>query len=259
MALPGSPAPARNPAGYSTDWPYGPLANYGLPNPLDFHTDMDDFNASDTVANAYTTSAGGAGTVAYAAGDGGLLLFTTAGAATNFESIQRPITGFTMPQSATANKKFFFLCRLQLGDVVASALLAGMISTNATPFTSIADGVWFSKASGGTVLNLNSAIGSVLTTVAIPLPSYNLVNATNIDLGFEVSTDGDIFAYVSANMIGYQPQSGTGSTLPTRGKVARITAPTLTTANLSPTFGVQTSAAAAKTMTLDAWMAAKER
>src|SRR6185503_12625208 len=117
----------------------------------------------------------------------------------------------------------------------------------------------FTKASGGTVLNIVSAVGSTLTTTPIPVGAYNFVNATNIDLGFYIDRQGNLNAFVSPNMVGFVPQSGTGTTLPTRGRVLTVSGLTLSAANLSPILGVQTGAVAAKTMTVDFHCAQKER
>lgn len=259
MALPRSPTPGRSPAGFTTDWPWGPMADSGYGNPAYYHQFFDDFDNALGVAGLYTVSAGGAGTVAHTAGDGGLALFTTAGASGNFESIQLPAASFTLPQGAGAGKKLFYMTRLQLSDVTNSALVAGVVNITGTPFTAIADGVWFSKASGGTVLNINSAIASTVTTTAVPTSAYTLANATNIDLAFYIDWYGNLNVFTSPNMVGFVPESGTGATTPSRGRCLQISGLSLTTANLSPILGVQTGAAAVKTMTADFHLAQKER
>jgi len=268
MSVTPSPPPCRVPAGSTTDFPYGPMADSGYGNPVFYHAFCDDFDNSLGATGLWTVSAGGAGTVANAAGDGGLALFTTAGATNNFESIQTPSAGFTLPQGALAGKKAFFLTRLQLSDITNSAFIAGLISINATPFTSIADGVYFQKSSGGTVLNIISAIASTLTTTAIPVAFYNtfFANAVNIDLGWYIDRNGYLNAFVGQQLVGYLPQSGSGavnsagvSVSPTVGRCVQVTGLSLSTANLAPTLGVQTGQASSKTMTVDFVVAQKER
>jgi len=259
MPVPRSPTPARGQAGFTTDWPYGPLADCGFGNPFFYHMFADDFDYALGVSGLYTVSAGGAGTVAHSAGDGGLALFTTAGASGNYESIQLPAADFTLPQGTLAGKKLFYITRLQLSDVTNSAFIAGLTNITTTPFTAIADGIYFTKASGGTVLNIVSVVSSTAVTTAVPTSAYTLTNAVNIDLGFYVDWYGNLNVFCSPSMVGYVPQSGTGATLPTRGRVLQVTGLTLTTANLSPTLGVQTGAAAVKTMTVDFHAAMKER
>lgn len=258
MALPRSPTPARSTAGSTTDPPYGPLADSGLSNPFFYHQFADDFDNALSATGLYTVTAA-SGSVAHSAGDGGLALFTTGATSGNFAEIQLPAASFTLPQGAGAGKKFFWLARLQLGDVTASALIAGMCNITATPFTAVADGIYFSKASGGTVLNIVSVVGSTATTTAIPASAYSLANATNLDLSFYIDAYGNLNVFVSPNMVGYVPQSGTGASTPTRGRCLQVSGLTLTTANLSPTLAVQAGAAAAKTMTADFHCAQKER
>lgn len=266
MSVTPSQPPVRNTSGATSDYPFGPLADCGYGNPFFYHCFSDDFDNSLGATGLWTVSAGGAGTVANASGDGGLALFTTAGASGNFESIQTPAAGFTLPQGVLYGKKEFFLTRLQLSDVTASAFIAGLCVIDATPFTAVSDGVWFSKASGGTVLNINSAIGSVVTTTAIPLSAYTLANATNIDLGYYIDRLGNLNVFVGAQLVGYTSPSGSGAVnsagvplTPTLGRCLQVQNLTFSTANLAPTLALQTGAAAVKTMTVDFVTAMKER
>lgn len=261
MALPSSPTPTRLPAGSSTDQPYGPLADSGMCNPFFYHQFYDDFDALLGATGIWTVSKTSTGTAAHTPGDGGLALLTTAAANNDAVSLQLPAASFVLPQGAGAGKKSFFLVRLQLSDVTASAFVAGLVNTTATPFTggSITDGLYFQKSSGGTVLNLISVIGSVVTTTALPTAAYSLVNATNIDLGYYVDRQGTVQIFTAPNMVGYVPQSGTGSVAPVRGVVQRVSGLSLTTANLNVTLGVQAGAVAVKTLTSDFILAQKER
>jgi hypothetical protein len=300
MALtPRSQDPVRVPSGSSTDAPFQPLAKSGYSNPFFYHQFADDFDNQLGVAGLYTITSSGAGTVAHAAGDGGLALFTTAGAAGNFESIQLPVGSFTLPLTgsnppvtANSSKKVFYLTRLQLSDVTNSAFIAGLAVITATPFTgagagrNVVDGLFFYKASGGTVLqliNIASAGGSpsgsgFTNTFTIPAAAYSLVNATNIDLGFFIDGNQNLFAFTGSQLVGFIPQSGTGAVdpitglplIPANGPVlanynfqaqggSAATPIMYSTVNMSPTLAVGTSAAAAKTMTVDFHCAQKER
>jgi hypothetical protein len=236
MALqPRSPDPTRVPGGSSADAPYQPLAKSGYGNPFFYHQFADDFDNQLGAAGLYTISNSGAGTVAHAAGDGGLALFTTAGAAGNFESIQLPVgsvtlplTGSNPPTTANSSKKLFYLTRLQLSDVTNSAFIAGLCIITATPFTgagaarNVVDGLFFYKASGGTALlliniasNAGSPSGAGFTnTFTIPTAAYSLVNATNIDLAFFIDGNQNLYAFVGSQLVGYLPQSGFGATDP---------------------------------------------
>lgn len=258
MALPASPPPTRLTAGSSTDFPYGPLADSGFNNPAFYHQFFDDFDNTLGAANGFYTVTAATGSMVHTPGDGGLALLSTTAAAASFVSAQLPAASFTLPQGAGAGKKLFYLTRLQLSDVVASAFIAGLINTTVTPFTAVADGIWFSKAIGATILNINTAIGGVVTTTPLPALSYALVNATNIDLSFSIDRSGNLNLFTSANMVGYVPQSGTGATLPTRGRVLQLQ-PNLTAVNLNPTLAINETATANKTLTVDFHLVQKER
>lgn len=262
MAAP-SQVPVRYPSGVSTDPPYGPLANFGMPNPFFYHLVNDDFDQEIT-ENGYTKTTTGNGTIALAAGDGGLALFTTnssAPAGGDIASIQLPAAGFTF----TAGKKHFFLCRAQLADVVNPDFVAGLMNTTATPFAPT-DGLYFLKATGSsTNLILRSRNASVNTDLAIPAAAYTLANNVNIDLGWYVDRNQNVYAFVGGQLVGWIPQSGSGavnaagvSILPVLGPVASFQ-PALTAATLNQTLGIDSGTASSKTMTADFIMTAKER
>jgi hypothetical protein len=122
----------------------------------------------------------------------------------------------------------------------------------------VTDGIWFSKAIGSTILNINTAVGSAVITTPLPAASYALVNAVNIDLSFSIDRSGNLNVFTSANMVGYVPQSGTGATLPTRGRVLQLQ-PALTAVNLNPTLAINETATANKTLTVDFHLVQKER
>ena len=253
MAQP-SPVPVRFPSGVSTDFPYGPLANFGQINPFGYHVHQDDFNV---LLTGYTATKTGAGAIAPVAGDGGLLLFTTAALATDNCVLNLPVAGFAL----VSGKKAFFLARLQLSSAVNAAFRVGLINTTTTPFTggSITDGVYLDKATGSAAnLTVVSVVGGVATTKVVPTNAYTLANATNLDLGFAVDRGGNVAIFVGAQLVGWLPQSGTGAAVPVRGPVASFQ-PGLTAAVLNPTLAVLSGAAAAATMTVDFVLAAVER
>src|SRR5882724_5927828 len=101
-----SASPARFPSGLSTDYPWGPLAAMGMPNPFFYHLMQDDFDYLDT--QLYTATKTGAGTIANAAGDGGQLLFTAAASSLAICELQVSVADFTLP-TPTLPKKLFFL------------------------------------------------------------------------------------------------------------------------------------------------------
>ena len=217
-----------------------------------YHEVEDDFDSS-LAASVWTQTHTGNGAIAHAAGDGGLITFTTNSStpnASDIAAIQLPAAGFTY----TAPKKLFFAVRLQVSDATNAAFLTGLIQTSSTPFT-VTDGIYFSKATGSAAnLVLNTAVGSTITSLAIPTAAYTLANNTTIDLGFHVDRLGNLFAYVDSQLVGFVPVQNANNV----GAVAS-SAPTFTTANLNPTLAIQSGTASSKTMTADFIMAAKER
>ncbi|MDR8026495.1 hypothetical protein KPA93_25060 [Burkholderia cenocepacia] len=257
MVAVASQPPVRLPAGQTTDAPWQPLADCGAGNPFFYHGVQDDFDSSLTTS-IWTQSKTGNGSVAHTAGDGGLALFTTNSSTpvgTDYAAIQLPAASFTF----TKPKKFFFLARLQVSDAVNAGFIAGLVDSQANPFVSPTDGLYFLKASGAANnLILRSMVGSANTDLAIPTSAYSLANNTNIDLAFAIDRNGNVGAYVGGQLVGFIPQSGVGSVNPSRGACAKF-APTLTTANLNLTLGVLSGTASSKTMTADFVTAQKER
>lgn len=264
-----SPPPVRNPAGATSAPPYGMFADCGYGDPTFYHQFYDDFDNSLGPAGLWTITAA-SGSVAQTPGDGGLALFTTGSVSAQFAEIQLPAANVTLP--GTTTKKLFFAARFQLSDVLADVAIVGLCNTTATPFTAVADGVYFSKPNGSAVLNLITVVGGTATTWTIPTAFYTLANATNIDVGFMIDRYGTLKVFIGSQLYGYIPQSGTGavstvtgqSLLPVLGPALVIGYPNSTTwsqtsANLNPTAALQTQAAAAKTMTLDFIGVSKER
>ena len=275
--------PTRSTAGFTQDFPFQLYANSGVGNPFFYHSFEDDFDSSLAITGSYTVSKGSTGTAAEAAGDGGLGLLTTAATNNDYVSLQLPAAGFVLPQGSQVGKKLIYGVRLQLSDVTASAFIAGLCNTTATLWTAgdITDGVYFSKASGGTVLNLITASGGTALTWAIPTAAYSLANATPIDLGYYIDCYQNINVFVGSQLVGFIPQSGSGavnpltgtSILPVLGPQLQIVGPaspfgvsgnqlgpwTVSAANLNLTLSLQAGAAAAKTLTVDFHGCMKER
>lgn len=252
MAVP-SQTPIRYPSGISTDYPFGPLANFGMPNPFAYHVLRDDF---DFLRTEYTATKTSAGTIATQSGDGGRLLMTTnAGTplATDICAIQMPFAGFVRP-AADAGKKLFFLTRIKAADWTAPEISVGLIQTTATPFT-VTDGIYFNKAAGATVFTLKNAITSVITTLALPAAAYALVNNVDIDLAFYVDRAGIIYAYINAKLVGWLPPNNQPGV---KGPAASFT-PAITTAAMNATLAVRSGGAASKTLDVDFALWAKER
>lgn len=259
MAKVASQPPVRTPSGGTTDQIFQPLADCGNGNPAFYHQYFDEFdqNFSFTTANTYTIV--GTGTFAPSSQDGGVGRLSALTA--SFEQIQVVTPSFAINQQP---KKVFFEVGFTGESTPAlSTIVAGLINTNAN-FTgsTITDGVYFTYAGATNILTLTSAIGSVATTVTIPTAAYSLLTAaTPFALAFYITRLGDILAYVDTQLVGFIPQSNIGTTgnPQNAGAVARITAPTLTTALLTPSVGIAAAAGATRSIDIDYLQAQRER
>lgn len=241
------------PHGFSNSKLTSTMNQSGIPDPTYSHLDLDDFNVY--TAAQYTVTASSSGSVAAAAGDGGLALISTA--ATNSDSVyvQRPNAGFTLTPGKQTFMKFFG----QLSNASLGAFFFGLLNTGTTPLAPT-DGVYISKAAGSNTFTLNSMVGSALTSVALPAGCV-AVNGTNFELGIFIDNQGNVGAY-------FDPTTGTqsilnavASTNQAKGICAALYAPGLTTATLNPSFGIKNGAADAtvRTLTVDFWVVSNER
>ncbi len=257
--------PSRFPGGISNAAPWQFFGSMGLPNPFFYHQFADDFDIPIADTGWVTTETTGA--VTQASADGGVISLATAATVSTFVSVQRPSANF-LP---VAGKKLFFAARLNLADVVNSVFVVGLMPITATPFTAPANGIWISKAAGVEQLVLNVANAGVVTQTNIPLSALTIANGVNFDLGLMVTT-GDvpmtnpgpqIVASVGPNLVGYLPQSGTGTPGSTNrapqinGTPALIT--TLQGTLLTPTVAILSGSGAIETLNLDFVGAFRER
>lgn len=251
------PTPVRFPGGVTNNSPFQTLAQAGITDPFFYHVYANDFDSLNSTDFVVTDT--GTNTNALTAEDGGVLLTTTSAGGSDASFLQLGAASFQfVPTTATvAGKKSFFKTRVKLSDATNSTFYAGLISTSTTPLTAN-DGLFFLKATGATTFVLRSIVGGVATDLA--LTGFNFADATYIELGWYFDGKSTVYAFVD-NLTGYYPQSGSGATnvgTSNKGAVAAFT-PTLTTALLNPSFGIQNGAAAAKTMSMDFILAARER
>jgi hypothetical protein len=252
-------SPVRFTSGFSNLPPWQLLGRMGMENPFFYHVFADDFDLPASLSGWVQTVT--TGTAVNVAGDGGLLQMETAATVGDFVSIQRGVPSFV----ASAGSRMFFVARMTLGDVTASAFMAGMIPVTATPFTgSPQAGVWISKAAGGTQLMLNVSNAGVVTSTLFPTKAYTLQNGVSFDIGFSLDRDDSIRAMIAPNMVGYVPQSGTNQPNSTNRSPV-VTSPVGRNVSgiggvlCAPIVAVQASTAVAQTLTLDFVMASKER
>jgi hypothetical protein len=193
--------------------------------------------------------------------DGGALLSTTTAGVTDANFYQILGAGFKIGSTLATPKETFFKYSGILGDVVNSAFYAGLIATTATPLTA-ADGLYVYKATGATALTLVSKIGGVTTSYPFPAACAP-VNGVQFEIGFHVDPLGNIEAFwnptTGDNPVGYA-QAAAGQPVGSVVKALQTGATSLvTSALLTPSFGIQNGAAAVKTLTTDFIVAERHR
>lgn len=246
-------SPSRFLSGFTQAASYQPLGNLGIQDPFFYAYYDDDFLPYN--ASLYTvTAAGGTVAATAASGSGGRILFTTGAVAGNFAEIQFPVAGL----QNVSGKKLAYLARLQVANITTEAVIAGLIATNVTPFTSVADGIYFSKAAGATTISLIAVTGGV-TVGSTSISTSALSANTDIDLGFYVDRLGNIKAFIGNNLEGVK-RPNTATLGPTNGILASALTGALTAVLLNPTIAVSNgTTAAAATLVADFMFAGQER
>lgn len=212
----------------------------------EYNNDFDEWNTAN-----YTISSSGAGTTFTSiAGDGGIIQAVTAAAGGNFYSAQNVRADYLMQ----IGYRLFHEFLISVDNALAN-IIAGLLNITATPFTgaSQTDGIYLLSA-GTTALSVNVAVGGVITSVAnAAVLNPGLGNYIN----FKAYWDGGIYAAAPKGRVVWE-LSGTGVVTPARGEIAApVNYPGATL--LSPTWGVQASTAAARTMNIDLFSVIKDR
>lgn len=245
-------APTRFTSGLTQAASFQPLGAIGLPDPFFYAYYEDDFFPYNS-ANYTVTAASGSVAANDANGTGGRILFTTGATAGNFAEIQTT----TAALKYTAGKKLAYLARIQLSDATNNAFVAGLIETNTTPFTGIANGFYFFKAAGSTALqflvkNTSTTIGSIASVAT-------LANLTDIDIGFYLDRSGNIKIFTGSNLEGAKRQN-TATLGPNYVILGSNLTGSITSAQLNPTLAVSNgTTAAATSMVADFQFAGMER
>lgn len=207
------------------------LGTYINPDPSAAHEWFNDFD-NYTSGQWTVTETQGAATQAITAGDGGLLALVNSTANNDLNAIQWTNEIFTFE----SGKRLWCKARFKIDDATSSALVVGLQTTDTTPLTT-ANGVFFRKSAASTTLNLVVCKSSTETVTAVTTMADN----TNVVVGF--AYDG-----VSA-VVAYAAEGSAGQSVTTN----------LPTVTLAPQIAVSNGTSAAKTLTIDYLMFAKER
>lgn len=245
-------APSRFLSGLSQAASYQPLGSIGVPDPFFYAYYEDEFLPYN--AALYTVTAASGSVAATAAnGSGGRILLTTGATAGNFAELQLPAAGLQY----VAGKKLVYLTRIQVAAASTSSIIAGLIATNATPFTSIADGIYLSKVAGSTSLTVTAVTGG--TTVGTATLANVFVNNTDVDIGFMVDRLGSIKVWAGNNLEGVK-RPNTALLGPMFGIQSTALTGALTSVLLNPTLALSNgTTAAATTGVSDFMFAGQER
>lgn len=224
----------RFPNGLSTRKSTDPFGSYTHPDQTDEHRFIDDFNAY--TASNWTITVVGTSTPALVAGDGGLLGITTSTANNDSAFLQK------LPESYSfeAGKPAWFGCRFKV-SALTSVVVFGLQITDTTP-EDVTDGIYFlSTATTGAITGIvrkNATTGSASAAVG------TLVADTYTELAW--FWDGkDTVSF-------YQDRVAKSS-------ITGVAANYLPDTTTAISFGLRTTTAAAKTMTVDLFFASKSR
>lgn len=244
--------PVRYPFGVSTARKTNPLGMYGLPDPTQWHTYWDDFDAWVTTTSSaakYTiTTTEVAGTATEAIGDenGSTLVITNGTADNDCDWFQKLGESFLL----TSGKRTIFKARFKLSDATECDWIMGLQITDTTPLAAggdgVTDGIFFQKDDGDTDIDFyvqkNSTTGQLTSTAVTTAAAAD----TYMTLAF--AFDGNRYVAVYKDDV----------------QVANVDlTATLTTylpdTEITVSFGIQNGEAVAKVMTIDYIFAAQER
>lgn len=221
-------------SGLSTRKPTHPFGSYTHPDQTDEHRFMDDFNFF--TAGNWTTTVVGTSTPALIAGDGGILAIATSAANNDSAFLQR------LPESYSfeAGKPAWFGARFKV-SALTSVIVMGLQVTDTTP-EDVTDGIyWVSAASTGALtayVRRNASTGSASTTAGA------LVADTYTELAWYWDGRDTVTFY----------QDGAA-----RGSISGVAASFLPDTTTAVSFGLRTTSAAAKTLSVDYVFASKSR
>lgn len=224
----------RFPNGLATRKSTDPFGSYTHPDQTDEHRFIDDFNVF-TAAN-WTTTVVGTSTPALVAGDGGLLGITTSTANNDSTFLQK------LPESYSfeAGKPAWFGCRFKV-SALTSVVVFGLQVTDTTP-EDVTDGIYFLSATGTGALT--GIVRKNATTGSASIAAGALVADTYTELAWYWDGKDKVAFYQDRVM---------------RGEITGVAASYLPDTTTAISFGLRTTTAAAKTMTVDYFFASKSR
>jgi len=228
-------APTRFPSGVTNSRAIAPLGSYGLPNPVSYHEYHNDFDTF--TSGSWTNTTTGTGTAGLVAGDGGLLALATSTTSADNVFLQKTTEGFLMQ----TGKPAWYVSRFKVSVAATASVVNGLQVTDTAPLD-VTDGIYFLSTTGSASVSIvcrkNASTGSTTAVVG------TLVDDTFTELAWY--WDGkDTVAYYQDGVM--------------KGSLTGVAANYLPDTTLTPSIGVQTGAAAARTLTIDYILASKAR
>lgn len=213
-----------------------PLGEFILPDVTKAHVYFNDFDTYTAADWTITTVEAGAGsaTEALTDADGGVLLITNDSADNDSDFFNKVGESFLFE----SGKKLWFEARFKVSDATQSDVVMGLQITDTTPLD-VSDGVFFLKSDGAATVDLLVEKNGTATTSS---SVATLSDDTYVRLSFYYNGDDKIVYYVDGS------QAGTSVTTNLPDDEV-----------LTISFGIQNGEAAAKTMSIDYILAAKER
>jgi hypothetical protein len=246
---------SRMPFGVTNAAPRQTMANYGCPDPVwSAYIDLDYIQLGDTAA---TTQTGG-GSFGLVAGVGGLAGLVSGAVANTIETASTNQAVFQVPQTNNAQGRMFFKWAGTVDSLLGTIQVGFVASQGNSP-----QGIYIQSVVTTGALQLIVKNGTGTSTFAFPA-NLALVAGTQVELGIEVDIYGNVFAYYNPTT-GECPQN-TNGTLANGPVVAAyiqqfgaLTGLFLPTGVLFASQGVIPTTAAARTLTIDYFVAAQVR
>lgn len=251
---------SRMPFGLTNAAPRQTMGNSGVPDPT-----WARMIALEYISNGDLTAltATGTATSALAAGVGGAATITTAATAAALSGYATTQAVFQVPTVANNLGRLFFKWQGAIDSLLGTLQVGFATSLAAAP-----QGVFIQSVVTTGALQLVVRNGTGTTTIPFPT-GLALVAGTQVELGIEVDTLGNVSAFFNPTT-GPQPQTGTVPATPigttSNGPVAvafnqdkgALTGLFLPTAALFAVQGVVPSTAAARTLTVNFFVALQE-
>ena len=246
----------RMPFGVTNAAPRQTMANYGCPDPVwSAYIDLDYIQLGDATATTQT----GTASLALTAGVGGLALLTTNAVGGTLGASSTNQAVFQVPQTTNAQGRMFFKWAGAI-DSLLGTLQVGFVAS----YASSPQGIYIQSAVTTGALSLIVKNGSGTSTFPFPA-NLALVAGVQVELGIEVDIYGNVFAYYNPTTGEFSQQNSNGTI--SNGPVVAayiqnngaLTGLFLPTGVLFASQGANPTTAAARTLTIDYFVAAQVR